>query len=397
MLIGIYADLVFSYKQIATLNLTGRNDWSSTFSQQQRSYFYPGIAAAVNLSEAIPGLRNNNVLDFAKVFANYAKVGKEAAPYANNTLFETGGATDASGSTISIPFNGLPAFTYGNIPGDPNLGPEPFPVLVGAEVNLWKNRISLQFAWYKSRSTDIIFAALYPFSTGIWYYNINAGELQTNGWEFSLAVTPVRTASFSWTSTFNFTQYNTLCTKLADGVKVLALGGTFPANARMQVGSLYGVLYGTVFNRDPATGKLLLNNRGQAVAASAINQIGDPNPDWLLGIINEFYYKGFHLSFLIDIKKGGDVYSRDIGDLRRTGTAKETAEIPRFEADGVTPNKPYIIDGLGPDGKANTVPLTAEQYYGNLYGSGVNELSVFDESCIRLREFQLGIPFKRNK
>ena len=184
-----------------------------------------------------------------------------------------------------------------------------------------------------------------------------------------------------------------MCTRLADGVNVLPLGGIFSTNARMQAGSPYGVLYGSVLRRN-SKGELWLNDRGQTVVANAIAQIGDPNPDWLLGITNEFDFKGFHLNFLLDIRVGGDVYSRNTGDLLRTGTAKETTEYPRYTADGKTPNRPYEIQGVGPDSvTASHVPLTAEQYFGNLYATGVGETYVFDASWIRLRELNLGYSF----
>ncbi|WP_332733880.1 SusC/RagA family TonB-linked outer membrane protein [Flavihumibacter sp.] len=396
LLTGLYADLVADYKGILALNLTGRNDWSSTFSESRRSYFYPSIAASVNLTQAIPSWRNHAWINYVKLYSNYAQVGKEAEPYANNSYFVTGTTYDGlqgTGPIINFPYNGINAYTFSDLIGDPNLAPEfTNSVEVGAELSLLDNRVRLEASWYRNKSRDIIFNALFPSSTGVNIFTLNSGILETKGFDILLAITPVRNKFLSWTSTFNFSRYKTLCLFLTEGVQLLPLGGTFAGNGRMQVGMPFGVLFGGVFRR--AEGALHLNDKGLPVLATAIGKIGDPNPDWLLGITNEISAKNFVLQFLLDIRKGGDVYSRNIGDMRRSGAAKETAEFPRFAEDGVTPNKPYIIEGVGPDGKTpNNIPITAEQYYSSLYSIAAGENFVFDGSWLRLRELSLSYRF----
>jgi len=389
-LVGAYADLNISYKGIASINLTGRNDWSSTFGKENNRYFYPAVAGTLNLSEAFPQLRNSKWLSYAKLYANYAKVGKEAAPYANNPqTFGTAGAADGFGPTISFPFNGIPGFTVGNGPGDPELSPEfTSSREFGVELGFWKNRIGIEVTRFISNSKDILFNVPTAPSSGITSYFTNAGELQTKGWEALLRISPVRNANISWDISFNYTKNLTIVKKLADGVPNIVLAGFVTPNVRLEAGQPYGILFGSVFRRNNA-GELWLNSAGQPVVAPDNKKIGDTNPDYLLGINNDFSWKGFNVTFLIDIRKGGDVFSRNLGDLYRSGAVKETAEFPRFNPNG-TPNTPYLINGVGPDGVTkNTVKLNAQQYWGSLYVFGIGETYVFDASWVRLREMAL--------
>ncbi len=391
-LAGAYADFNLSYKGIASINLTGRNDWSSTFPVNNRSYFYPGVAGTFNLTEAVPSLRNSKTITYAKFYGNYAKVGKEASPYATNTFFGTAGAADGFGPTISFPYNNLPGFSLGNAAGDPNLGPEfTSSYEIGMELGLFKNRIGIEVTRFISNSTNIIFGVPVSPSSGFSSYTTNAGELQTKGWEAMLRISPIKKQDMSWDVSFNYTKNLTMTKRLAAGVPNIILAGFVTPNARLEAGKPYGILYGSVFRRN-AAGELWLNASGLPVLAPDNAQIGDPNPDFLLGINNDFSYKGFNVSFLLDIRKGGDVFSRNIGDLRRSGAAAETAEFPRFNPDGSS-TRPYVFQGVGPDGVTkNTVPVTANQYWGTLYAFGTGESYVFDASWFRLRE--LSISYK---
>ena len=395
LLVGLYGDFSVGYKGIATLQVSGRNDHSSTFSENQRSFFYPAFAGTIDVTQAIPGLRDNKIISFAKIFANYAKVGKEAGAYATNTFFVGGGAADGFGPTISFPYNGQNGFTYGNTAGDANLSPEfTRSIEWGTEMRLFKNRIGLELTWYKSNSTDIIFSVPSSPSSGITGFTTNAGELETKGFESLLTITPIKTPNFNWEISMNYSRIRTITKKLAKGVPNIVLAGFVTPNARLEEGKPYGILFGSVFRRT-TTGELALTAAGLPQLAADNAQIGDPNPDWTMGISNDFTYKGFFLSFLIDIRQGGDVFSRNIGDLRRSGAAAETAEFPRFNANGTT-NTPYVIDGVLPNGSKNNIGVTANQYWGTFFAFGTGESYVFDASWVRLRELSLGykIPSK---
>ncbi len=386
-LIGVYGDLILNYKGYLSLNLTGRNDFSSTLPQQSRSFFYPSVATSFVLTEAVPSIKGKG-LSYAKLIANYARVGKDAPLYATDTYFGLAGSADGFGPTISFPFNGLPGFSLGNQAGNPGIEPEfTASFEVGGEFSFLNDRLGLDVNLYKSNSTNIIFNVPVAPSSGSTSQVRNAGELETKGLELLLKGTPFKTKNFAWNTAINFTKSRTIVKKLADGVPNIVLAGFVTPNIRLEPGKPYGILFGTVFQRD-ANGNQVLNAQGLPILDPITRQIGDTNPDWLMGITNDISYKGFNLSFLIDIRKGGDVFSRNIGDLRRSGRAIETAEFERFDAMG-NPTRPYVIPGVNQMGQPNTVAITAEEYWGRLFAFGTGESYVFDGSWVRLREASL--------
>ncbi|ALI99416.1 SusC/RagA family TonB-linked outer membrane protein [Rufibacter tibetensis] len=383
-LVGFFADVTLGYKDFITLNVTGRNDFSSTFSEAENSYFYPSAALSFVLTEAFPVLKND-VVEFAKVKANYAKVGKEALPYSLSTYFVNAGAADGFGPSIVFPYGGLGGRTLSNATVDPGLRPE-FTTSkeVGLEMQFFKNRLGFELNYYETNSEDLIFAVPIPSSSGFTTQTKNAGSLRNKGIEFMLNVAPVKTPDFSWDINFNFNRNRSEVLELAEGVPNIILAGFVTPNIRLEAGQPYGVMYGSVFRRTE-TGEYLIGTNGLPSLDPVSAKIGDTNPDWTGGITNNFSYKGINLSFLVDLRKGGDVFSRNIGDLRRSGVAKETAEFDRFNSDGSVA-KPYIISGRLADGSVNTIPVTAQQYWGTLFGFGTGETYVFDASWVRVRE-----------
>lgn len=383
-LVGLFGEFNFGYKGFANISFTGRNDYSSTFGAGKNSYFYPSVAGSFIATEAFPSLKSE-VVSFLKLSANYAKVGKEAGTYATNTLFGLAGASDGFGPVINFPYNGLGGRTLSNTQADPNLGPE-FTTSreIGLEAKFFKNRLGIEANYFNTLSTDLIFAVPVGPSTGFTSQNRNAGSLKQKGFELLLTGTPVKTSNGSWDISFNFTKLDPIVESLASGVEFIQLGGFTTPGTRLYAGQSYGLLFGSVFNRAP-DGKLLIGANGLTSLSPLNAAIGNTNPDWTAGVTNNIRYKSFNFNFLIDIRKGGDVYSRNIGDLYRSGTAKETEEFARFDASGAVA-KPYVIEGTLANGQPNTTAVTAEQYWSNLYNFGTGESYVFDGSWLRLRE-----------
>lgn len=386
-LVGFYADATLGYKDFVTLNILGRNDFSSTFGDEKNSYFYPAAALSFIPTDAFKGLKSD-VIEFVKISANYAKVGKEASAYATNTYFLQAGASDGFGPSITFPYNGLGGRSLSNTAGDPNLGPE-FTTSkeVGLQMQFFKNRISFEANLYQTDSEDLIFNVPVAGSSGFTVQNRNAGSLKNKGVEFLLNATPIKTSNGSWDISLNFARNRSEVVSLAEGVPVITLAGFVTPNVRLEAGKPYGILFGSVFNRN-ADGSLLINAAGLPSLSPITAQIGDTNPDWTGGVTNNINFKGVNLNFLIDVRKGGDIFSRNIGDLYRSGAAKETAEFNRFNADG-TLAKPYVFEGKLANGEKNTIPVTAEQYWGTKYAFGTGESYVFDGSWVRLREASL--------
>ena len=383
-LVGLFGELTLGYKGYANVSFTGRNDFSSTFGADNNSYFYPSVAGSFIATEAFPSLKGN-ILSFLKLSANYAKVGKEAGAYATNTFFNQAGAADGFGPQIVFPFNNLNGRTFSNLQADPNLRPE-FTTSkeIGVEVRFLKDRLAIEANAYNTLSTDLIFQVPVGPSTGFLSQNKNAGSLKQKGFELLVTGTPVKTKNGFWSLSVNYTKLTPTVEALAAGVPFIQLGGFTTPGTRLYAGQPYGILFGSVFNR-AADGKFLIGANGLRSLSPTTASIGNTNPDWTAGITNNIKFKSFNVSFLFDIRKGGDVYSRNIGDLYRTGVAKETAEFPRFDASGAVA-KPYVYDGTLANGQPNTTPVTAQDYWNNLYAFGTGESYVFDGSWFRVRE-----------
>jgi TonB-linked SusC/RagA family outer membrane protein len=390
-LVGVFADVQASYKDAVFVGLTGRNDWSSTFKKGNNSYFYPSVTSSIILTEAISSLKNN-VLNFAKVKANWAKVGREAGIYDTDTYYGLANPSDGFGPQLVFPF-GTPTAqlgrSLGNTAGNAELGPEfTRSYEVGLEAGLLQDRIRMDLTYFNTRSTDIILSVPVASASGYTNQSRNAGVLETNGIELTLGAAIIKSTNFQWNIDINWSRIRNNVISLADGVQNISIGGFTTAQTRIEAGKEYGVIYANSLTRD-SEGRILVNSVTGLPSNGPAIYVGNPNPRWTGGITNTVSFKGITLSFLVDIRHGGDILSRVVNDVRRTGTANETAEFPRFESDGVTPTKNYVVPGVYADGTVNTIPVTAQQYFESMFSFANPGEGVFDASWVRLREASL--------
>lgn len=394
-LIGVFGNLTTIYKNWATLDLSVRNDWNSTLRKGNNSYIYYSVAGTLNVTQMVPSLKSD-ILPLFKIRANYGRVGRSELRYSTDTYFGQFNPADGFGPVISFPFNSLPGFSLNNTAGNPDLGPE-FTTSweVGTDLSIWKDFLSLELTYYQQKSTDIILAVPNSPAAGIAEVVLNAGSMTTKGWEAGLTITPIKTKNFEWATTFNFTQFNSVVDELAPGVANIFLGGFVTPNIRLVVGEEYGQLYGNAYQRD-GNGQLLLSPTGFPLPTANVQNIGNPNPDWTLGINNNISFKGLSLNVLLDYRKGGAQYSRNIADIQRNGVGIETAEKERLNSDG-TVAKPYKFEGVfasgtnagKPNAGAEEVLLTAEQYWGNSGKYVAAEGFVYGTTWFRVREAAL--------
>ncbi|MFN4079430.1 MAG: SusC/RagA family TonB-linked outer membrane protein [Saprospiraceae bacterium] len=400
-ILGVFGNLTTVYRNFATLDLSVRNDWNSTLPVNNRSYLYYSAAGTLNLTEAIPSLKSDWV-SLLKLRANYGRTGRASLLYSTDTYYGQANPADGFGPNIQFPFGGRQGFTYFNAAGNPNLGPE-FTTSqeVGIDLSLLKDRLSVELTRYNMLSTDIILSVPVSGASGVTNVVLNAGELETKGWEAGVTITPIKTRNGMWSSTFNFTQFKSIVKSLAPGVDNIFLGGFVTPNTRLVVNDEYGQLYGNKYQRN-ADGDLLLNPNGLLLPGANVEKIGNPNPRWLLGVNNDISYKGFNLNVLLDIRVGGDQYSRNLADIRRQGVGIETAEFDRFDSDGALAT-PYKFEGVfasGPNaGQRNEGQfekrLTAEQYWGNNGVHVAAEGFIYDISWFRIREAQFSYTFSK--
>ena len=393
---AVYADAQLSYKNYLYLGIVARNDHTSTLLRPDgtgnNSYFYPGVNMSFAFTDAF-GI-SNNILSFGKIRAAYTQVGNEATPYRTATpySFNTPFVT-STGSRVN-------RATLGNTLGNPNLRNELTKELeFGTDLRFFRNRIGLDFTWFKRNSIDQITSADLPRSTGFDRQIINAGEIQNKGIEIGLDLTPIKTNSgFTWNAFVNFTRIRSLIVNLGTGADapteiVLGVPGT-SFGTIYRVGQPYGQIYGTALARAD-DGKMLVEKGTGLTVFKADNQIiGNPNADFTLGWRNTISYKGLSLAWLFDWKQGGDVFSVTAASLMLRGQLAFSKDreavrvIPGYYANPDNPETPLLVDGKPVQ---NTTPITAfESHFTKGFGAyGADEVNVYDATTFRLREVSL--------
>lgn len=390
-LLGLYGDLSVSFKSIFTVNVTLRNDWASTFKIGNNSYLYNGVGGNLNITELFPKLKSK-IIESIRLRGNIATVGKAGGDfiYATDSYYGGAGSADGFGPTIAFPFNGIQGYSLGNGAGNPDLGPEfTQNKEIAAELSFFKGRLNIEATRYKQKSRDLIFFVPVSATSGITSFIQNVGNLTNNGVEVGVNATPIKSKSFTWNFNVAYTQFKGIVESLAPGVTNIFLGGFVTPNVRLVAGDEYGQIYGNAYVRDPNKGnKIVVGANGLPLVTAGVQKIGNPNPKYVLGITNTLTYKAISLSFLMEIKEGGQMYSRNIADLQRNGVALETAEFPRYDAAGVL-QKPYLFDAVYTNGLPNTTYLSAQDYYGNSGIFAAAEGFIYKTSWFRVREASL--------
>ncbi|HCX57177.1 MAG TPA: SusC/RagA family TonB-linked outer membrane protein, partial [Sphingobacterium sp.] len=381
---SIFSSTQLRYKNYAFLNLTARNDWSSTLPVDNLSYFYPSANASIVLTDAFP--IQSDILSFWKLRGGWSKVGKDTDPFSliDSYLF-------------SAPYGDNPQLSVNDIKKNPDLKPETTTSTeLGTELAFLKNRVRLDLSLYDINSINQILAVDVSPSTGYKKKLMNAGKINNKGLEIQLGVTPVKKQNFQWDINVNFATNKSKVVELDnDGLlQSYTIGSSGTVQVLAAVGRPYGTLYGTGFLRNES-GRLIVNADGTPATDPVNHYFGKFTPDWLGGITNQFRYKNFDLSFLIDIKHGGKLYSGTNATGRGTGVLAST--LPGRDAEhgglsytvnGTTYDDGIIVDGVNADGSENTKVVSAQQYYKTLYRT--NEANVFDASYVKLREVKLG-------
>jgi len=399
---GAFGNVSVSYQDYLFLNVAARNDWSSTLPDGENSYFYPSASLSAVISEAF---QMPEAVSFAKLRGGIATVGNEANPYLTQTPFilNDSDATTAY-QDIQFPFtNPDGTFNVANAKstlGSPVLKPEfTTEYEIGAEFGFLDNRIGLDVTYYNRQSTDQIAQIDVASSTGYLQKVTNIGQVDNFGWEIGLDLTPLRTAGgLTWNVYAAFTRNRNEVVDLGD-LEQVVLGGFSNLGIVHRPGQPFGQILGTDVLRwsaenglrDP-NGQVLVNpTSGKPFEDPELQVIGDPNPDFLLGVTSTLGWKGFEFMFLIDYQHGGDMYSYSADQMQSRGIlGNQTDRVPRL-GPGILGNTNGPI--LDEDGNTirNNVMIPANDFYffDGWAAGGADWVSVYDRTTIRLREVSL--------
>ncbi|MBK5269700.1 MAG: TonB-dependent receptor, partial [Bacteroidia bacterium] len=271
----------------------------------------------------------------------------------------------------------------------------------GLDLSLFKRKINLDFTVYRKITTDLIYAVAVPSTTGYGSFNTNIGEISNKGIEIGLTLRPIVTQDFSWEIRGSFTKNKNLVVSLVDGLDRTPLGGGFSNGVQtyLEPGMPFGYLYGPKADRLSDGTPLINPATGMMIEGLESGYIGDPNPDYKLGISNSISYKGFSLYGLFDMTKGGDIYSVTVSSLLGRGVTEDTKDretawvIPGVYGDPNT-HMPILVSG-------KTVPnqtrITTNDLYFAPGGASATfainaseEFNIYDATVYRLRELSLG-------
>ncbi len=372
---SMYAFANLSYKNILFLDVTGRNDWSSTLPADNNSYFYPSVGASAIISDMV---ELPNAFSFLKLRAGWAIVGNDTDPYQLRNTF-----------SFNEPWGNSQRVNASEILKNANLKPEEAnSVEVGADIRFFNGRLGLDFTYYKSNVKNQILTLPVSTTSGFQSRIINAGEIQNKGIEIILNATPITSNGFTWNTLVNFTSNRGTVKELIDGLDTYLISSNY-VQVLAKVGGRVGDMYGTGFVEvdDPSSqfdGEVVHNEQGFALRNPTLEKLGNYNPDFMVGWQNNLSYKNFSLGFLFDWRQGGVVNSRTVliggtsGEMDFTAVGREEGIISEgviLQADGTY--------------RPNDVRLSGRDFYWWRYNRGNEVVGMFDASFLKLREVTL--------
>ncbi len=367
-IVGAFYNIKLAYKNYLYFTTTGRNDWTSTLAKGNNAFFYPSFNLGFIFTEPL-NMEKNKYLSYGKLRLSYAEVGNDAPVYSLRDYY----------SNVDFVRGQLSYLTSTEL-GNPDLEPEKTRSWEGGfDLRFFQNRIGLDLTLYRTMSDGQILSVPIAYSTGYSTILANAGKIENKGIELQLRSSPIKKENFNWDFIINFGSNENTVVELAEGVADIRFESTGLAStsSRAIEGEPFGVIYGTKWMRN-SKGDLLIDDEGYPIMDTATGIVGDPNPDWTLGIRNTISYKCFTLSFLVDIRQGGDIFNGTAGVMKSLGVHKETENR----------DEEVVIEGVYlSDGQPNTTAIKLnDDYYSKYPFAGVSEAGIEDGSWVRLRE-----------
>ena len=366
---SVFGNASVGYKGMAYFDFTARNDWSSTLPAANRSYFYPSVSLSGIISEMF---RMPDWIDYLKVRGSWAKVGNDTDAYQLGYVYSTFTSYVNNVLEMQLPST-LPLA---------DLKPESTNSWEGGfEWRMFKNRLGIDFTYYRSNTTDQILAVNTPLPSGYTSKLINAGKMRSEGVELSITGTPIKTKDWQWDVTLNWGLNRTKCIELGGGIQRYTLGSTRIASVVVNEGSSYGdIVAANAYQRD-AQGRILIGDDGLPLTETD-KVIGNMLPDWTGSFGTTLTWKDLSFNALIDVRVGGDFISLTDANATSAGTSARTLD----GRDGM------VVDGiLASTGKPNDIQVTAQDYWSRVGGgTGVAEEFMYSGTYVKMRELSLG-------
>jgi TonB-linked SusC/RagA family outer membrane protein len=374
--LSLYGSASFNYRGYFNVDVTGRNDWSSTLPEDNRSYFYPSVSTAFVFTDAFN--MQSDVLSSGKLRASWTRVGNDTNPYDLTSVL-----------SAQTAFGSAPMFAVPNELANATLKPEQTTAFeVGADLGFLRERMGFVLTYYDNTTKDQIMPVQISATSGYTSQILNAGEVRNWGWELLLRATPVQTSDFQWDVMVNWSKNNSEVVELFGDLETLVIGTYWSLNVEARKGEPYGVLFGNGYLTDEQ-GNWLLDSRGRPQADPVRRVLGNYNPDWVGGFSNRFSFGPWELSALVDGQRGGDIFSVTNWFGEYAGVLEST--LRGRENDFCDPG--IVVEGYLPDGSWNgdgidDQTVCPETYFGRNWGN--QESGMDDATYLKLREVRLG-------
>lgn len=381
---SLYSFGQLSWKNAIFLDLTARNDWSSTLPKQNWSFFYPSVGLNAVVSDLITF---PEWFTFAKLRGSFAEVGNDTSPYQldRTATFAAGGLGGYLSLSTTLPNENLLPETTQSIE-------------LGTDMRFFDNRLGLDFTYYKTNSFNQLFTVALPVGSGASSFFTNGGDVENKGVEVMLTITPVRRTDFNWDITANFSRNVSLVKEINDERPSIEVGGDFLRRFRIEEGRPFGEVYSRGFERDDQ-GRVIIGDNGIPRTTSGFTVlVANNNPDWLGGIQNSFTYKNFRVNFTVDFRQGGSLTSLTNAIIYADGLTEETLQ---GRDGGLIFGENFYEDETAvlESGEPNNIPITAEQFWLQMGGRNapIGEVFAVSASNIRMREAVIGYTVPANK
>jgi hypothetical protein len=374
---SVYGLLTLGYDNKIFVDITGRNDWSSTLPKQNRSFFYPSVSTSFILSDLF-NLKSNN-LNLWKLRASWAKVGIDSDPYLLDNYYT---ASNITGSVVA-------PTTFNN----PGLKPEKNTnIEAGMDFSFFKNRLNLNLTAYQNISENQIIPVSLPYESGYSKRVINAGKIRNRGIELSADIFAVKSKNFSWKVGGNWSTNENRVMTLPEGFDGIVSNVGDVVFYKMEVGGSLGDMYGFKLLRTP-DGRVIYGDNGLPGRPADIEKVGNAFPEWRAGLQNDFRIRNFTISFSFDGQYGGIAYSQSHHKMSEQGKLKST--LPGRD----NPGGMIVGEGViqNPDGSysTNTKGVTVSSYYADYYRRANVETNSFSTDFIKLRDARIAYSFPK--
>lgn len=378
---GVFGDLTLGYNDYLFLNITARNDWSSTLPEDNRSFFYPGAGISFVASDAFPGMQSDQGISYLKGSFNVTKTGNDPGVYQTSGTFL---------APTGFPMGSTAGLTQSARVASPDLNPE-FTTSVEAslEFGFFKNRLTGSATVYQTNSTDQIIPVNVSYASGASSNLINVGEIENQGLELSFNGTVLRTDDFRWNLGVNYSGFKSEVLSLAEGVDELDIGGYSFAQIIAKVGEPYPLIRTTSYERDPE-GRVVVDDDGDPIQSTELKTQGKTTPDYIVGLNTSIAWKNWNLYAVMDYRTGHVFYNNLVSALEFTGLTQHSASSNRQPF--LWPNSVYQDESGNYVENTNRPTSGGGNAFWDAYGE-VAENYVTDATTLKLREVALNYTF----